>query len=187
MGDTSDLKKGFKLIKDDQPWLVADCQFVKPGKGQAFFRTRLKNMITGRVVDHTFKSGEKLDKADTEERTYQYLYPEGEARVFMDTETYDQINLSNEQLGDSQYFLLDGTNVDVMFFRGKPIGVTPPTFVNLAVTATEPGFKGDTSSNTTKPATVETGLTVNVPLFVVEGDVLKIDTRTSEYVERVKA
>jgi elongation factor P len=143
-------------------------------------------MITGAVIDRTFKSGEKLEKADTEERTMQYLYPEGDTRVFMDTQSYEQISLTDEQLGDNLYYLLDGTEVDIMLFEGRPIGVTPPTFVELLVTETEPGFKGDTSSNTTKPATCETGLQVNVPLFVNAGDKLKVDTRTGDYVERVK-
>lgn len=186
MGDTTDLKKGYKLIKDGAPWVVAESQFVKPGKGQAFFRTKLKHMMTGRVVDHTYKSGEKIEKADTEERTFSYLYPQADGAVFMDSTTYDQITLTNEQLGDTVKFLLDGTEVDIMFWDGAPIGVTPPNFVNLKVTETEPGFKGDTSSNTTKPATTETGLVVNVPLFVDVDDVLKVDTRTGDYVERVK-
>jgi elongation factor P len=186
MTDTSDIKKGFKMLIDGVPFAVVDHQFVKPGKGQAFVRTRIKNMLTGAVIDRTFKSGEKLEKADTEERTMQYLYPEGEGRVFMDTQSYEQLALSDEQLGESVHYLLDGTQVDVMLFQGRPIGVTPPTFVELVVTETEPGFKGDTSSNTTKPATLETGLQVNVPLFVNAGDKLKIDTRTGSYVERVK-
>jgi elongation factor P len=116
----------------------------------------------------------------------QYLYPEGDSRVFMDTQSYEQISLSNEQLGENAQYLLDGTQVDIMLFDGRPIGVTPPTFVELVVTETEPGFKGDTSSNTTKPATLETGLQINVPLFVNAGDKLKVDTRTGAYVERVK-
>ena len=186
MADTSDLKKGFKMLIDGQPYAVVESQFVKPGKGQAFFRTKLKNMITGAVLDRTYKSGEKLDRAETEERTMQYLYPEGEGRVFMDTQNYEQVTLTNEQLGDNVYYLLDGTQCDIMFFDGRAIGVTPPTFVQLEVTETEPGFKGDTSSNITKPATVETGKEIQVPIFVNVGDVLKIDTRTGAYVERVK-
>jgi elongation factor P len=186
MADTSDIKKGFKMLIDRVPYAVVEHQFVKPGKGQAFVRTRLRNMMTGAVIDRTFKSGEKLEKADTEERTVQYLYPEGDSRVFMDTQSYEQISLTDEQLGDSVHYLLDGTQVDVMLFEGKPIGVTPPTFVELVVTDTEPGFKGDTSGNITKPATLETGLQVSVPLFVNVGDKLKIDTRNGEYVERVK-
>ncbi len=186
MADTSDLKKGFKMLIDKQPYQVVESQFVKPGKGQAFFRTKLKNMITGAVIDRTYKSGEKLEKADTEERTMQYLYAEGDSYVFMDTQSYDQLRISAEQLGDNVHYLLDNMEVDVMLFEGRPIGVTPPTFVVLEVTQTDPGFKGDTSGNTTKPATLSTGLVVNVPLFVNVGDKLKIDTRTGQYVERVK-
>ncbi|MBW2717740.1 MAG: elongation factor P [Deltaproteobacteria bacterium] len=175
MADTSDIKKGFKMLIDGVPYAVVGHQFVKPGKGQAFVRTRIKNMMTGAVIDRTFKSGEKLEKADTEERTMQYLYQEGDARVFMDTRSYEQLSLSNEQLGDNVHYLLDGTEVDIMLFEGRPIGVTPPTFVEVVV-----------SGNTTKPATCETGLQVNVPLFVNTGDKLKVDTRTGDYVERVK-
>ena len=186
MADTTDLRKGFKMLIDRQPYVVVDQQFVKPGKGQAFFRTKLKNMMTGAVIDRTFKSGEKLEKADTEERTMQYLYKEGDEYIFMDNQTYDQMRITSEQLGNNVYYMLDNTNVDVMLFEGQPIGITPPTFVELEVVETEPGFKGDTSGNTTKPAMLSSGLKVNVPLFVNQGDVLKIDTRTGEYVERVK-
>lgn len=184
MADTTDIKKGFKMLIDRQPWAVVEHQFVKPGKGQAFIRTKLKNMMTGAVIDRTFKSGEKLEKANTDERTMQYLYQEGDEYIFMDNETYDQLRISADVLGDNVYFLLDNMEVDVMLFEDKPIGVTPPTFVVLEVTQTDPGFKGDTSGNTTKPATVSTGLVVQVPLFVNIGDKLKIDTRTSSYVER---
>ena len=186
MADTSDLKKGFKVLIDGQPYAVTDSQFVKPGKGQAFYRTKLKNMVSGNVIDRTYKSGEKLEKADTEERTMQFLYAEGEGRVFMDSQNYEQLTLSDEQLGDNIYYLLDSIEYEVMLFDGRPIGVTPPNFVELTVVETEPGFKGDTSGNTTKPAKMETGLQVNVPLFINQGEKLKIDTRTASYVERVK-
>jgi len=186
MHDTSDIKKGLKIVMDGQPYTVTEFQFVKPGKGQAFTRTKLKNLITGSVLEKTFKTGEKLEPADVEERQMQYLYPEGDAWVFMDTQTYDQMQLREEQLAETKDYLQDGMQVDVLLYQGRPIGVTPPIFVEMTVTETEPGFKGDTTSNVTKPAKTETGLTVNVPLFVNEGDVLKIDTRTGEYVERVK-
>lgn len=186
MADTGDLKKGFKILIDGNPFVVTECQFVKPGKGQAFFRTKMKSMIAGNVIDRTYKSGEKIEKADTEERTMQYLYPEGEDFVFMDNETYDQMRITKEQLGDNALYLLDNMNVEVMLFDGRPIGITPPTFVELDVVETEPGFKGDTSGNTTKPATLSTGLVVQVPLFVDGSDRLKVDTRTGTYVERVK-
>lgn len=184
--ETSDFRKGLKVLIDGQPFTFVECQFVKPGKGQAFTRTRLRNMITGNVIDRTYKTGEKLEKADLEERQMQYLYPEGDGRVFMDTVSYEQMTIGDKELGDNVYFLLDGTMVDILLFQGRAIGVTPPIFVELRVVATDPGFKGDTSGNTTKPARLETGLSVNVPLFINEGDVLKIDTRISEYVERTK-
>jgi elongation factor P len=186
MADTSDIRKNFKMVMDGQPWVVIDYQFVKPGKGQAFTRTKLRNMMTGSVLERTFKSGEKLEKADMEERQMQYLYPEGDNFIFMDTSDYSQITFSRETLGDTADFLVDGMMVDVLFWGEKPIGVTPPTFVELEVVETEPGFKGDTTSNIQKPAILTTGKQVSVPLFVNQGDLLKIDTRTGEYVERVK-
>ncbi|MGF1467022.1 MAG: elongation factor P [Sandaracinaceae bacterium] len=186
MYDTSDIRKNLKITMDGQPYAVVEFQFVKPGKGQAFTRTRLKNMITGAVLEKTFKSGEKLEKAELEERQMQYLYPDSDRYVFMDTSSYNQLHMTTEQLGDTPEYLKDGMMVDVLFWEEKPIGVTPPTFVELEVTETAPGFKGDTSSNTTKPATLETGKVVNVPLFVNQGDLLKVDTRTGSYVERVK-
>ncbi len=184
--DTSDIRKNLKIVLDGSPYAIVDHQFVKPGKGQAFTRTKLKNMITGAVLEKTFKSGEKLEKADISERQMQYLYPEGEMYVFMDTGTYEQIHLAKDVLEDTPDYLLDGMMVDVLFWGEKPIGCTPPTFVELEVVETEPGFKGDTTSNVGKPATLATGKEISVPLFVNQGDVLKVDTRTGTYVERVK-
>jgi elongation factor P len=186
MYDTSDIRKNLKIVMDGQPFNVVEFQFVKPGKGQAFTRTKLKNMISGAVLEKTFKTGEKLQKAELEERQMQYLYPDGDSYVFMDTGNYEQLHMTEEQLGDTPSYLQDNMMVDVLFWEERPIGVTPPTFVELEVVETEPGFKGDTSSNTTKPATLSTGTVVNVPLFVNQGDLLKIDTRTGSYVERVK-
>jgi elongation factor P len=186
MYDTSDIRKGLKIKIENVPFVVVDFQFVKPGKGQAFTRTKLRNMMTGAVIDKTYKSGEKLEPADLEERQMQFLYPEGEDFVFMDTANYEQIHLAGEQLADNKYYLIDGTMVDVLLFQGRPIGVTPPTFVELQVVETDPGFRGDTATGGTKPAKLQTGLSVQVPLFVTEGEVLKIDTRTASYVERVK-
>lgn len=184
--DTSDIRKNLKIVLDGQPYAVIDHQFVKPGKGQAFTRTKLKNMITGAVLEKTFKSGEKLEKADMEERQMQFLYKDGEMFIFMDTGDYSQLPLPNDVLLDTPDYLVDSMMVDVLFFSGTPIGVTPPTFVELEVTETEPGFKGDTTSNVQKAATLSTGKVVQVPLFVNQGDWLKIDTRTGSYVERVK-
>jgi elongation factor P len=184
--ETSDIKKGLKVTIDGNPYSVIEFQFVKPGKGQAFTRTKLKNLLTGSVIERTFKSGEKLAPADVEEREMQFLYKEGDMFVFMDTGNYEQVQLVPELVGDAAHYMIDGLMVDVLFVAGRPVGATPPTFVELKVISTEPGFKGDTSSNTTKPATLETGLEVQVPLFISENEVLKIDTRTGEYVERVK-
>lgn len=186
MYETSDIRKGLKIQMEGVPFSVIEFQFVKPGKGTAFTRTRLKNMTTGAVIERTFKTGEKLEPADIEERQMQFLYKDGESFVFMDTANYEQVSLGAELMGDNRFYLIDGTTAAVLFFGDKPIGVTPQTFVELKVVHTEPGFKGDTSSNTTKPATLETGLEVQVPLFVGEGEVLKIDTRAASYVERVK-
>ena len=186
MYETSDIRKGLKVLIDSQPYTVVEFQFVKPGKGQAFTRTKMKNLITGATLERTFKSGEKLAPADTEERQMQYLYPEGDRFVFMDTVNYEQMHLTIDQVGNNRYYLLDGTLVDVLLFDGRAIDMTPPTFVELEVVETEPGFKGDTSSGATKSAKLQTGLTVNVPLFVENGELLKIDTRTDSYVERVK-
>ncbi len=186
MYDTSDIKKGLKVVFDGAPYTVVEFQFVKPGKGQAFTRTKFKNLVTGSTLERTFKSGEKLAPADTEERDMQFLYREGDQWVFMDVSTYDQVLVQDEQMDDTRGYLVDGTQVTVLFYLQRPIQITPPTFVELAVTHTEPGFKGDTSSSITKPATMETGLEVGVPPFINIGEVLKIDTRTGEYVERVK-
>jgi elongation factor P len=184
--DTSDLKKGLKVTIDGNPYSVVEFQFVKPGKGQAFTRTKLKNLLTGAVLERTFRSGDRLQPADVEERQMQFLYKEADMFVFMDTVNYEQIQLTPELVGDSQHYMIDGLMVDVLFISGRPVGATAPNFVELKVTQTEPGFKGDTSSNTTKAATLETGLEVQVPLFIGEGDTLRIDTRTGNYCERVK-
>jgi len=184
--DTSQIKKGLKIQIDGNPYTVIEFQFVKPGKGSAFTRTKLRNLMTGAVLERTYKSGEKLEPAPMEDLQMQFLYREGDQFVFMDTSSYEQVHLTAQDLGENQQYLTDGMMVDVLFFNERPIGVTPPNFVELKVTRTEPGFKGDTSSNTYKAATMETGLEVQVPLFIEEGEVLKIDTRTGAYTERVK-
>ena len=184
--DSSDIKKGLKIQMDGVPFTVVDFQFVKPGKGTAFTRTKVKNLMTGAVIDRTFRSGERLTPADIEQNEMQFLYKEGDMFVFMDTQTYEQIQLTPDLIGENAFYLSDGTMCEVLFFSGRPIGVTPPTFVVQKVLSTEPGYKGDTSSNTYKPAKMEAGLEVQVPLFIEEGEHLKIDTRTGEYVERVK-
>jgi elongation factor P len=186
MYDMSDIRKNLKITLDGQPYTVIEFQFVKPGKGQAFTRTRVKNLLTGNVVERTFKANERIEPADVEEREMQYLYPEGDTYVFMDSRTYEQVRLTAEQLGDSKGYLLDNLPFQVLFWNGQPVGATPPVFVEMEVIETEPGFKGDTSGNVLKPAKVSTGLEVGVPLFINRGEWIKIDTRTGEYVERIR-
>ena len=173
-----------EFVLDGYPYAVVEAQFVKPGKGQAFTRTKLKNMITGAVLERTFKSGEKLEKADMEERQMQYLYPEGDQFVFMDTSNYNQLNFRRDQLGDTPDYLQDGMMVDVLFWSEKPIGVTPPIFVELEVVETEPSMKGATASASYKPAKMETGLVVMVPPFIEPGTRIIIDTRENKYLSR---
>lgn len=186
MYSTPDFRKGLKIEMNGEPFVIVDFLHVKPGKGGAFVRTTLKSMITGNVLEKTFRSGEKVDKPDLEERSMQYLYETDGEYYFMDNETYEQLFLTEDQLGESRHYLQENVDVTVLFHNGKPIGVEVPIFVNLKVSATEPGVKGDTASGATKPAELETGMTVQVPLFVEEGDTLKIDTRTGKYVERVR-
>lgn len=184
--DASDLRKGLKLLIDGQPYIVLECNFVKPGKGAAFTRTRIKNLLTGRNTENNIRSGEKLQEADVEEKPMNFLYKEGEDFIFMDQDTYDQVTVPKATLGDDWKWLKDNMVCHVLFWDNKSIGITLPNFVELKVTHSEPGVKGDTSSGASKPATLETGATINVPLFVNEGDTLRIDTRSGEYCERVK-
>lgn len=186
MYSTPDFRKGLKIELNGEPFAIVDFLHVKPGKGGAFVRTTLKSLISGNVIDRTFRSGEKIDKPDLEEKTMQFLYEADGEFHFMDSETYDQLFLTEEQLGDARNYLQENVTVTVLFHNGKPIGVEVPIFVELAVASTEPGLRGDTASGGSKPAVLETGMTVQVPLFVNEGDMLKIDTRTGKYIERVK-
>ena len=160
-------------------------QHVKPGKGGAFVRTKLRNLLNGRVVERTFRSGERLDEADVEDKTMQYLYSAAEGLIFMDTQSYEQMPINEDVLGDSRNYLLENMQIDVPFWRGKPINVELPNYIEARVVKSDPGIKGDTSSGATKPATIETGATLNVPLFIEEGDKIRVDTRTGEYSERV--
>lgn len=186
MYSTPDFRKGLKIELNGEPFTMVDFLHVKPGKGGAFVRTTLKSMLTGNVIDRTFRSGEKVDKPNLEEKEMQYLYhSEGEFH-FMDNETYEQLFLTVDQLGEARNYLQENVTVTVVLHNGKPIGVDVPIFVELVVATTEPGVKGDTAAGATKPATLETGMTVQVPLFVDEGDILKIDTRTGKYIERVR-
>lgn len=187
MYETSDIRKNLKFQIDGEPYIVVDFQFVKPGKGNAFVRTKIKNMITGSVLEKTYKSGERLEPAHIEERTMQYLYPEGENYCFMDQSNYEQVFIPGEILGSDIELMPDNLEVAVLFFKERPVGVTLPNFVELQVVQADPGVKGDTATGANKPATLSTGKVVNVPLFVEEGEWLKIDTRNGgEYVERVK-
>jgi len=183
---TAEFKKGLKIEIDGTPYIIVDFQHVKPGKGGAFVRTKLKNLLNNRVVDQTFRSGEKVEKPDLLEREMQYLYREGDRYCMMDNETYEQIMLTEEQVGEARLYLIENLNVEVLFFNKEPITMELPTFVELAVAQTEPGVKGDTAAGGTKPAVLESGATVQVPLFINEGDRVKVDTRTGNYIERVK-
>ncbi len=186
MYDTSNFKKGLKIEIDEKPFEIIDFLHVKPGKGGAFVRTKLRNMLNGRVVDRTFRSGEKVGKPDLQERQMQYLYKEADNYCLMDNETYEQIFLSQEQIGENRLFLIENETVQVLLLDEKPIGVELPIFVELSVADTSPGVKGDTAGKVTKPATLETGAVMPVPIFINVGDKIKVDTRTGSYVERVK-
>jgi elongation factor P len=180
-----EFRKGMTIDIDGQVFTVVDFQHVKPGKGAAFVRTRLKNVITGAVVERTFNPTEKVDEAVIERKDMQYLYNDGNLYYFMDTETYEQIPLNYDKVEDAMKFLKENMIATIKFYKGEAFSVEPPTFVELKVVETEPGFKGDTATGGSKPAKVETGAVIQVPLFVNQGDIIKIDTRTSEYLERV--
>lgn len=184
MYSTSDFKKGLKLLIDGQPFSVVDFQHVKPGKGNQFTRTKLKNMITGTNLEKTYKSGEKFEVPDVMTRDCSFLYKEESGYVFMDKENYEQYIMSQDATGESANFLTENMEVTILFFNGRAIGVDVPNSVFLKVAQTDPGVKGDRVTGATKPATLETGYVVNVPLHITEGDVLKIDSRTGEYIER---
>jgi len=180
-----DFRKGITFQMDGDVYQIVDFQHVKPGKGAAFVRTKIRSVMTGTIKDYTFNPSDRYERAIINNKEMQYLYNDGELYYFMDTETYDQIPLNKDILGDSMMYIKDNDNVTIRFFEEKAFEVVPPTFVELEVTATEPGLKGDTSSGAVKPATVETGATLNVPLFVNLGDIIKIDTRTGEYLSRI--
>jgi elongation factor P len=182
---TNDIKPGMKVEIDKEPYNVVSNEFVKPGKGQAFNRIKLKNLITSRVVEKTYKSGEKLLLADVEETKMRLLYADNDGAVFMNDQTFDQITVPFDIIGNNKQWLKDDTLFDVVIFEDRIIDIIPPTFMDLVITQTDPGIRGDTASGRVlKPATVETGAQIQVPIFVNEGDSIKIDTRTSEYVSR---
>lgn len=185
MASTSEFRKGLRILLDDEPFVIVDFQHVKPGKGGAFVRTRIKSLMTGNVLDRTFRSGDKVDLPELEEAQMEYLYKEGDKYYFMDTSSYDQIFIDEKNLGDSKNYIKEGSVIEVLIYKGNPIGVEVQNFVSLKIVKTEPGIRGDTAQNATKPALLESGYTIQVPLFVEEGEVVKIDTRTGEYIERV--
>ncbi|HSW74167.1 MAG TPA: elongation factor P [Candidatus Limnocylindria bacterium] len=187
MISTSDFRKGIKILFRDQPYIVLDYQHVKPGKGGAYVRTKMKNMLTGLMHEETFRSGEKFPSPDLEYHEMAYLYKDGELYNFMDQKNYEQVALHADQLEEVIELLKEQAIYNILYFEGKPIAVTPPMFMELAIKETPPGVRGDTAQGSaTKPATLETGLVVQVPLFVNEDDIIKVDTRTSTYIERVK-
>lgn len=183
--NTNDLKQGMKLEIDRQPYVVISLQFVKPGKGQAFTRTKIKNLLTGRVIEKSYRSGEKLDLADVEETQMRMLYKDGDSIVFMDDKTFEQSSIPLSQIGDTEQWMMEDLVYGIIFYNGEPINVEPPIFMELVITETDPGVRGDTASGRVmKPALTESGAKVQVPIFIEQGEKVKIDTRTGEYVSR---
>lgn len=183
---TNEIRVGMKVEVDKEPYLIINNEFVKPGKGQAFNRIKMKNMKSGRVIERTYKSGEKIDLADVEEKEMRFLYKEQDSAVFMDDKTFDQLTISNELLSSNGQWLMEEALFHIVFYKGEPIEIVPPTFMEMVITETSPGVRGDTASGRVlKPATTETGAKIQVPIFVEEGEKVKVDTRTCEYVSRV--
>lgn len=180
----NEIKSGVTILVDDQVWMVIDAQHVKPGKGAAFVRAKMKNCKTNNIQERTFRGDEKIDEAYVEERKLQYLYKSGSMYHFMDQENYEEIAISEDALGDKTKFLKDNLDVLGYFYKNDTLNVNLPNFIELKITNTEPGIKGDTAKSGTKPAEIETGATILVPLFIDVGDVIKVDTRTGSYVER---
>jgi elongation factor P len=184
--NTSDFRKGLKVQIDGDPYIMIECNFVKPGKGQALYKCKLRNLIRNTVLDRTYKSGDSLEAADIEEIEAQYLYRQGETFVFMHNESYEQYELSSEQVDEAWKFLKEGMICSMLLFNDSPIGVTPPNHVVLMIEYCEPAVRGNTATNVTKPAKMETGAEITVPNFVETGEMIRIDTRSGEYIERVK-
>jgi elongation factor P len=182
--DTADFRNGLKILMDNEPFVIVEFQHVKPGKGNAFTRTKIKNLISGRTLEPTFKSGDKVGKPDVDDKTMQYLYRDGDHYTFMDTSSYEQVLVDVDALAAQAGFLQENCNCQVLFWNGKAIGVQLPNFVVLKIVECEPGVRGDTATGAQKPAKLESGATVNVPLFINEGESIKIDTRDGVYVER---
>lgn len=185
MISTAEFRKGLKIEMNGEPYIIVDFQHVKPGKGGAFVRTKLKSLITSKVLDQTFRSGDKVDIPDVETHEMQYLFRVGEDITLMDTASYEQHTYTASELGPDIQWTKDGVTIEVQVYKGRPIGIELPIFVELAIVRTDPGIRGDTATGGTKPAVLESGATIQVPLFLNEGDTVKVDTRTGEYVERL--
>ncbi len=186
MYTASDLRKGLKIELDGEPYVVMEFQFCKPGKGQALYRCKLRNMLTGASMDKTFRSVDKIDKPDLEERELLFSYEDGDSLVFLDGDTYEQVSIPASLLGDKRYLLADDMACSVLFYRERPIDITLPFSVEKRIAKTDPGVRGDTATNVTKPAWLDNGYEIQVPLFINEGDIVKIDIRTGAYAERVR-
>jgi len=185
---TNEFKSGMKIVFEGQPYTIVTNEFVKPGKGQAFNRVRIKHLISGRTIEKTFKSGEKVDVADVEESEMRLLYKEADGAVFMDEKSFEQITIAFDNIGDTAQWLMDDRMYDIVFYNGAPVSVEPPTFMEMRVKETSPGARGDTASGRVlKPSVVESGAKVQIPIFIDEGEIIKVDTRTGEYVSRVTA
>ncbi len=186
MYNASDLRRGLKIQIDKEPYIIIDFQFSKPGKGQALYRCKLRNMITGVIIDRTYRSVDSFEQANLEERKMQFLYSQGDEFNFMDVENYEQSVLTTERVGEAKNYLIDNLEVEILLFEGGPIGITLPKFVDLGVSKADPWVKGDSAAGDSKPVTLETGYTLRVPPFIEEGTKITVDTRTGEYVTRVK-
>jgi elongation factor P len=186
MYSASDLKKGLRIKIDNEPYIVTEFNFVKPGKGQALYRSKLRNMITGAQFERTFRSADNFEPADLQQKKMQYLYQEQGKYCFMDSESYEQVFLSEDQVGEAKNFLIDNLEVEILFFEDKPLEVSLPNFVDLVVIRADPWAKGDSVSGKTKPVTLQTGYQIQVPPFIEEGEKIRVDTRNGEYLTRVK-
>lgn len=186
MYTASDLRKGLRIKIDNEPYIITEFNFVKPGKGQALYRSKLKNMLTGSQFERTFRSVDTFEAADLQEKKMQFLYKEGEKYCFMDNQSFDQVFLTEEQVGDAKNFLIDNLEAEILMFEDRPLGVSIPNFVDLVVTQADPWAKGDTVSGNTKPVVLQTGYQLQVPPFVEQGEKIRVDTRTGEYLTRVK-
>ncbi len=184
--NTSEFRKGLKVQIEGDPYLMIECNFVKPGKGNALYKCKLRNLIRNTVLDRTYKGGDSLESADVEEIDAQYLYSQGDIFVFMDNETYEQYELTKEQVDDTWKYIKEGTVCSMLLFNNNPIGVTPPNHVVLRIEYCEPAVKGNTATNVTKPVKLETGAEIMCPAFINQGELIKVDTRTGDYIERVK-